>query len=179
MEGNRRSMNVVLIGYRGTGKTVVGKKLAEVLHKKLIRMDELITEKAGMSIPEIVERYGWGRFRDLESEVAEEVGKMDDCIVDTGGGVVLRRMNVDNLRKKGIIIWLKSDVKTIIERIKDDRRRPSLTGKKSFTEEVAEVLEQRRKKYEDAADYAIDTSRLTVDKAVDKIIGYLKTKDAL
>jgi len=179
MEGNRRSMNVVLIGYRGTGKTVVGKKLAEVLHKKLIRMDELITEKAGMSIPEIVERYGWGRFRDLESEVAEEVGKMDDCVIDTGGGVVLRERNVRNLREKGTIILLKSDVKTIIERIKDDRRRPSLTGKKSFTEEVAEVLEQRRKKYEDAADYAIDTSRLTVDKAVDKIIGYLKTKDVL
>jgi len=179
MEGNRRSMNVVLIGYRGTGKTVVGKKLAEVLHKKLIRMDELITEKAGMSIPEIVERYGWGRFRDLESEVAEEVGKMDDCVIDTGGGVVLRERNIRNLREKGTIILLKSDVKTIIERIKDDRRRPSLTGKKSFTEEVAEVLEQRRKKYEDAADYAIDTSRLTVDKAVDKIIGYLKTKDVL
>jgi len=142
-------------------------------------MDELITEKAGMSIPEIVERYGWGRFRDLESEVAEEVGKMDDCIVDTGGGVILRRVNVDNLRKKGIIIWLKSDVKTIIERIKEDQGRPSLTGKKSFTEEVAEVLEQRRKKYEDAADYAIDTSRLTVDEVVDKIIGYLKIKGAL
>ncbi len=172
-------MNVVLIGYRGTGKTVVGKRLAEALNKRLVKMDELITEKAGMSIPEIVERYGWDRFRDLESEVAEEVGKMDDCIIDTGGGAILREVNIDHLRKKGIIIWLKSDVKTIIDRIKDDKERPSLTGKKSFTEEVAEVLEKRRKKYEDAADYAIDTSRLTVDEAVDKIIGYLKTKGAL
>jgi len=172
-------MNIVLIGYRGTGKTVVGKKLAETLHKRLIRMDELITEKAGMSIPEIVEKYGWDKFRDLESEVAEEVGKMDDCVVDTGGGVILRKVNVDNLRKKGIIILLKSDVKTIIERIKDGQGRPSLTGKKSFMEEVTEVLGQRRKKYEDAADYAIDTSRLTVDEVVDKIIDYLKTTGVL
>jgi len=172
-------MNVVLIGYRGTGKTVVGNRLAKVLNKRLVKMDELITEKAGMSIPEIVEKYGWDKFRDLESEVAEEVGKMDDCIVDTGGGVILRKVNVDNLRKKGVIILLKADVKTIIERIKDDQERPSLTRKKSFTEEVAEVLEQRRKKYEEAADYAIDTSKLTVDEVVDKIIGYLKTKSAL
>jgi len=172
-------MNIVLVGYRGTGKTVVGERLAEILNKRLVKMDELITEKAGMSIPEIVEKYGWNRFRDLESEVAEEVGKMDDCVIDTGGGVILRNVNVDNLRKRGIIIWLKSDVKTIIDRIKDDGGRPSLTGKRSFTEEVAEVLERRRKRYEEAADYAIDTSRLTVDEVVDKIIDYLKTKDAL
>jgi len=172
-------VNIVLIGYRGTGKTVVGKRLAEALNKRLVKMDELITEKAGMSIPEIVERYGWDRFRDLESEVAEEVGKMDNCVIDTGGGVILRRVNVDNLRKKGKIVWLKSDVKTIVERIKDDQGRPSLTGKKSFTEEVADVLEQRRKKYEDAADYAIDTSRLTVNEVVNQIIGYLKAKGAL
>jgi len=172
-------MNIVLIGYRGTGKTVVGKRLAEVLNKRLVKMDELITEKAGMPIPEIVEKYGWDRFRDLESEIAEEVGKMDNCVVDAGGGVILRNVNVDNLRKRGVIIWLKSDVKTIIDRIKEDQGRPSLTGKRSFTEEVAEVLEQRRKRYEEAADYAIDTSRLTVDEVVDKIIDYLKTKDAL
>jgi len=172
-------MNIMLIGYRGTGKTVVGKRLAEVLNKRLVKMDELITEKAGMPIPEIVEKYGWDRFRDLESEIAEEVGKMDNCVVDAGGGVILRNVNVDNLRKRGVIIWLKSDVKTIIDRIKEDQGRPSLTGKRSFTEEVAEVLEQRRKRYEEAADYAIDTSRLTVDEVVDKIIDYLKTKDAL
>ncbi|MEM2936332.1 MAG: shikimate kinase [Candidatus Bathyarchaeia archaeon] len=172
-------MNIVLIGFRGTGKTVVGKKLAEVLNKRLVKMDELVTEKAGMSIPEIVERHGWDKFRDVESEVAEEVGKMDNCIIDTGGGVILREVNVHNLKKRGIIIWLKSDVKTIIERIKDDKGRPSLTGKKSFIEEVTEVLEQRIKKYEDAADYAIDTSRLTVDEVVDKIIGYLKMKGIL
>jgi len=167
-------MNIVLIGYRGTGKTAVGKKLAGRLHRKLVRTDNLIVEKAGISIPKIVENYGWDTFRDIESEVAEEVGKMDNCIIDTGGGIILRKINVKNLKGKGMLILLKADVKTIVNRIKDSRERPSLTGSKSFTEEVEEVLKERSKRYEGAADYAIDTSRLTVDEVADTIINYLK-----
>ncbi len=169
-------MNIVLIGYRGTGKTAVGEKLAEKLNRRLVRTDELIIEKAGTSIPEIVENQGWNAFRDMESEVAEEVGKMDNCIIDTGGGIVLRKNNVKNLKRKGTMILLKADVKTIINRIKDDKERPSLTGNKSFTEEVEEVLKDRSKKYEEAADHVIDTSSLTVNEVADRIINYLKQR---
>lgn len=169
-------MNIVLIGYRGTGKTAVGEKLAEKLNRRLVRTDELIIEKAGMSIPEIVESQGWNAFRDMESEVAEEVGKMDNCIIDTGGGIILRKINAKNLKRKGMLILLKADVKTIINRIKDDKERPSLTSSKSFTEEVEEVLKDRSKKYEEAADHVIDTSRLTVDEVANRIIDYLKQR---
>jgi len=172
-------MNIVLIGYRGTGKTAVGEKLAEKLNRRLVRTDELITEKAGMSIPEIVESQGWKAFRDMESEVAEEVGKMDNCIIDTGGGIILRKNNVKNLKRKGTLVLLKADVKTIVNRIKDDKERPSLTGSKSFTEEAEEVLKDRSKKYEEAADYVVDTSRLTVDKVADRIINYLEQRGFL
>ena len=171
--------NIVLIGYRGTGKTVVSKILAEKLNRKLIEMDAMIVKKARMTIPEIVEKYGWDRFRNLESELTEEVSKLDNCVIDTGGGVILRKQNIDNLKKNGIIILLKADIKTIISRIKNGIQRPSLTGKRSFVEEVAEVLNQRKKKYETAADYAIDTSKHTVDEIVINIISYLKTRNVL
>jgi len=171
--------NIVLIGYRGTGKTAVGKQLAEVLNRKLIEMDRLISEKAGMSIPEIIEKYGWTRFREIESEVAEMVSKLRNCVIDTGGGVILRSENVENLKKRGIIILLKADIPTISNRIQDDDQRPSLTCNKSFVEEVGEVLKQRTMMYEDAAEFCIDTSKLTLEETVNRIIRYLKTKNVL
>jgi shikimate kinase len=169
-------MNIVLLGYRGTGKTSVGKKLAEKLDRRFTGTDELIIKKAGMSIPKIVDNYGWDVFRNIESEVVKEVSKKDNWIIDTGGGVVLRRINVKNLKKKGMLILLKADIKTIINRIKHDKERPSLTRMKSFIEEVEEVLKQRSKKYEEAADYTIDTTILTIDQVTYRIIAFLTQK---
>ena len=83
-------MNIVLIGYRGTGKSVVGKLVSERLRIKCIAMDARIVEKAGMSIPDIVENHGWAIFRDMESEVTRELAKLDNIIIDTGGGVIER-----------------------------------------------------------------------------------------
>jgi shikimate kinase len=171
--------NIVLIGYRGTGKTAVGKQIAERLNRKLIEMDRLISEKAGMSIPEIIETYGWNRFRDIESEVAETVSKLHNCVIDTGGGVILRSENIENLKKEGIIILLKADIPAIIDRIKDNNQRPSLTRNKSFVDEVGDVLKQRTPRYEDTAEFCIDTSKLTLDETVIRILRYLKTKNVL
>lgn len=167
-------MNIVLIGFRGTGKTDVGRRLAEKLDLSLIQTDELIVKRARMPISKIVENYGWSVFRDMESEIVEEVGRVDNCVIDTGGGIILRKANVNNLRRNGKLILLKADVATIIERIKDNKERPSLTGVKSFIEEVKEVLKERRIKYEEAADFTIDTTRLTVDEVADEIINFLK-----
>ena len=171
--------NIFLIGYRGTGKTVVGKKLSKKLNRKLIGTDKSIIEKVGMQIPEIIEKYGWDKFRDIESEIVREVCKLDNYIIDTGGGVILRKENVDNMKKSGIIILLKADVETIVNRIKYSTQRPPITDKKSFVEEVEEVLNQRNEKYEDAADYFVDTSKLTMDEVVTEIISYLKSKNVL
>lgn len=167
-------MNLVLIGYRGTGKSSVAKLIAEKMHAKLISTDELIVKKAGMSIPEIVKSKGWEHFRDVESEVVKEVSKLDDCIVDAGGGVILRDDNVKNLKKNSKIVLLTTDVKTIANRIKDDSGRPSLTGKKSFVEEIEDVLKKRMPKYEKAADFSVDTSKLSVSEVAEKIVERLK-----
>ncbi len=162
-------MNIVLIGYRGTGKSAVGRLAAERLHLACINMDADIVERAGMPIPDIVAKHGWPKFRDLESEVARELSTRDNIIIDTGGGVIERPENITALGRNGCIIWLKASVAVIVSRIQGDTQRPSLTGK-SFTEEVAEVLERRTPKYKGAARFEIDTDLLTPEQVADKIV---------
>ena len=162
-------MNIVLIGYRGTGKSVVGKILAARLGMTCISMDARIVEKAGMSIPEIVAKHDWPAFRDLETEVARELAQRDNLIIDTGGGIIERSENIHALQSNAVIFWLRASVKRIVARIEKGTERPSLTGK-SFTEEVAEVLERRTPKYQSAAQYEIDTEQLTPQQAAERII---------
>jgi len=163
-------MNIVLIGYRGTGKSVVAEILSEALKMKRIGMDDEIVNQAGLSIPEIVEKYGWDRFRDIETEVVFNVSQLDGVIADTGGGVIERPENIEALKKNGIIFWLKASVNVIVARIESGTERPALTEGKSFTEEVAEVLEKRTQKYSSAAQYEIDTDKLTPDQVADSIL---------
>jgi shikimate kinase len=141
---------------------------------KCIAMDARIVEKAGMSIPEIVENHGWTTFRDMESEVAQELAKLDNIIIDTGGGVIERPENIDALQANSRIIWLKASVGAIVSRIQGGTERPSLTGGKSFTEEVAEVLERRIPKYRSAAQYDIDTDQLTPEQVAGRVIDIWK-----
>ncbi|MEE8399516.1 MAG: shikimate kinase [Desulfobacterales bacterium] len=163
-------MNIVLIGYRGTGKSVVGRHLAERLQMPCMGMDGLIVEKAGMSIPEIVEQSGWTAFRDLETDVARDLASRDGIIIDTGGGVIERPENIDVLRQNACIFWLKASVDTIVSRIQEGTERPALTEGKTFTEEVAEVLTERRPKYKGAADYEIDTDPLRPELIAEQIM---------
>lgn len=163
-------MNIVLIGYRGTGKSAVGCILAERLQMSCIGMDAAIVERAGMPIPEIVERYGWPRFRDLESQEARELAGRDNLVIDTGGGIIERPENIEVLQRNALLIWLKASVATIVARIEGGTERPALTAGKSFTEEVAEVLERRTPLYRAAAQHAIDTDDLTPEQIVERII---------
>jgi shikimate kinase len=163
-------MNIVLIGYRGTGKSVVGRILAKRLNMDYVGMDAAIVERAGMAIPRIVEKTGWPGFRDLETRVALDLAVRDNLIVDTGGGVIERPENIFALSKNGRIFWLKASVDTIVRRIQGDDQRPALTEGKSFTDEVAEVLERRVARYQAAALHAIDTDALTPEEVAEEII---------
>jgi shikimate kinase len=163
-------MNIVLIGYRGTGKSVVGAILRRRLSMCYIGMDEAIVERAGMAIPDIVEKYGWMGFRDLETTQVRELSGLDNLIIDTGGGVIERPENIEALQKSAMIFWLKAKVDTIVSRIEGDTQRPPLTSGKSFTEEVADVLERRIPKYRSAAHHEIDTDELTPEQIADRII---------
>ena len=169
-------MNIVLIGYRGTGKSVVGQILARRLNRTYVGMDARIVERAGMPIPEIVEKFGWPGFRDLETREALALAAGDDQIIDTGGGIIERDENIPALKKNGRVFWLQASVETIVRRIQGDDQRPALTAGKTFTEEVAEVLAKRRARYRSAADHAIDTDTLTPQEVAETIIAELFRK---
>jgi len=162
-------MNIVLIGYRGTGKSSVATVLANRLRWERVSTDTEIVARAKQSIPEIVQAFGWEYFRDLESDVCREVGGRDHLIIDTGGGVILRPQNVEALKINGRLFWLTAEIATIEARISGDRQRPSLTGSKSFIEEIADVLEERCPKYRAAADHVIPTDRQSVTHVADTI----------
>ncbi|MDL1959493.1 MAG: shikimate kinase [Deltaproteobacteria bacterium] len=163
-------MNIVLIGYRGTGKSVVGELLAVRLRMPCIGLDAEIVKRAGMSIPEIVEKYGWQKFRDMESEETRKLAGLDNIIIDTGGGIIERPENIEALKTNSLIFWLKASVDAIVSRIQGDTERPALTTGKTFTEEIIEVLERRIPKYKSAAQYEIDTDELTPGQVADRVI---------
>ena len=131
-------------------------------------------EKIGMSIPDFVKQHGWPEFRDVESGIARELSKQDNLIIDCGGGIIERPENIENLRERGRIFWLKASVKTIVFRIEGGTQRPPLTAGKSFTEEVEEVLERRTPLYRKASQFEIDTDQSTPEEISDEIIEKLK-----
>lgn len=166
-------MNVVLIGYRGTGKSSVGKVLAARLDRPLLSTDAEIVRLAGQTIPAIVEQHGWEYFRDLESKVCQELAGQNGLIIDTGGGAILRSQNVDVLKQTGKLFWLTASVETIAKRIESDTQRPSLTGTKSFIDEIQDVLQDRLPKYQAAADYVIETEGRSLSQVADEILARL------
>ena len=163
-------MNIVLIGYRGAGKSAVGRRLAARLGRKLVSTDAEIVKRDHRAIPEIVAQEGWEYFRDLESDICRELASRDQLVIDTGGGAILRTQNVEVLKKNGTVFWLEASVGTITKRIGGDTQRPSLTGTKSFVDEVQDVLRERTPKYQAAADHVIATDERSIDQLVEAVL---------
>lgn len=164
-------MNIVLIGYRGTGKSHVGQLLGEHFERKVVSIDAEVVKTAGMPIPQIVEKYGWPKFRDMETEEARKLAGKEQLIIDCGGGIIERLENIDILKQSGQIFWLQASIETIVSRIKHDTQRPALVKGKTFTEEVAEVLEYRTPLYRAAADHIVNTDKFTPEQVAEQIIG--------
>ena len=171
-------MNIVLIGYRGTGKSVISKVLADILHCQRYSLDDDIAKKAGKSISEIVKQQGWEKFREIEREVVERVSlEAQNSIIDCGGGVVVDDRNVTDLKGNGKVALLTSSFEKIIHRISRDLSRPSLEVGLSFKEEQRKILIERDPKYRAAADCIFDTSHLKPRQIAIKIIEHFKKKD--
>ena len=154
-------MNIVLIGYRCSGKTTVGKLLARDLERKFLDTDRLIEGKTGVPIHSYVSQNGWRDFRRVEREVVEEIASRDAIVIATGGGVVIDQENVRNLRENGWVVWLDTGAPVIRERMRNAQKsgewRPALSGVDPF-KEIDRILHERMPVYERASDYRVDTN---------------------
>ena len=170
-------MNIILIGFRGTGKTTIGKMLAQRLGKEFVDADEYLEQKEGKTVKDIFAEGGEKLFREIETQIIAELCLLDNRVVATGGGAILREENVKTLKKSGIIILLEADVDTIYKRIHKgamtDQRRPSLTNRGAY-EEIEYLLEYRRPLYDRTADFVISTTSMSEIAAANKIITFLR-----
>jgi shikimate kinase len=176
-----RHPNLVLIGYRATGKTSVAARLAEVLQRPFVDLDQVLVREAGRSVADIVAQGGWPEFRRLEKQLVARYRNTQGLILATGGGVVLDPNNVAALRENGILIWLRADPAVIQARLTQDQprdaNRPSLTGEDAIRE-VAAVAEERAPLYQAAAQISIDTTHRSVAQVVKLVLEGLKSEEA-
>lgn len=164
-------MNIVLVGYRGCGKTTVGKRLADRLWQKFVDVDDLIVKKAGKTIKEIFEQDGEERFRDLESEALAECLKMTDHVIGLGGGTLGREGNRKMLKESGVkIIYLKCEAEELDRRCSADANsainRPALTSLGGGLAEIKHLLEKREPLYREVKTAELDVTRLSPEDAV-------------
>lgn len=157
--------NVVLVGMPGSGKSTVAALLAEKCGRQALDSDILVEEKAGMTIPQMFDRYGEGYFRDRETEALWELGSRSGIVLATGGGSVLREENYDALHQNGVIFWLRRD----LNRLPKDGRPISQRS------DLAELYETRRPRYERFADHIVDNNG-SAEETVRRIMELLEVE---
>jgi len=166
-------MNIFLTGYRCTGKTFVGKRLASLLNCSFIDADVYLVNKYKTTISEIVATQGWESFRKKESVVLKTLCELKKHVIATGGGVILDHNNVTIMKKNSVVVWLRATPETIRERIIKDETtkdsRPSLTSK-GLLEEIEETLIFRDPLYQDAMDFFVHTDSMKIDDICNTII---------
>ncbi len=179
-------MNLILIGYRASGKTSVGQMLSGLLQRPFYDTDALVREQTGKTVREIVLEGGWPAFRQAEKAAVSGLAGIDGAVIALGGGAVLDAANVEALKNRGFFIWLRAEGDTIQERlIKDEasaEQRPPLSAPSNRSDK--EILAQRLPVYRAAADHVVDTTGLSIKTVAEEILllarefspGYLERK---
>ena len=161
--------NLFLIGFMGAGKSSVSAGLGRMLGREVVEMDERIAAQEGMSIPEIFAKKGEPYCRACETALIKSFAQGAPRIVSCGGGVPLREENVAAMRESGTVVLLTASPEVILERVKDSDERPLLQGHKDVPY-IAALMEQRRPRYEAAADITVDTSRLNIEEVCRQVL---------
>jgi shikimate kinase len=168
--------HIFLVGYRCTGKTTVGRKLAACLKRAFHDTDEWIVAAEGISITRIVADHGWDYFRALEKRCLYELSAGPPAVIATGGGIVLHPDNIACMQKRGTVVWLQASPAIILDRLRLDpataNSRPALT-RQELAEEVKTTLAERYAHYNRAADLAVKTDAVTPDELVARIVNQL------
>jgi len=171
----RNHRNIVLTGFMASGKSVVGKSLAEKLGREFVDSDAVIEEKCKMTIPEIFEKFGEEYFRRVETEVIEELSHKNHAVISTGGGAVLNGDNIANLRRNATIVNLEPEKDVIVERLSvDDGTRPLNKG-----QDIEQILTrfENRKPYYDNCDVKVKiTSEMSVEDSLSAVLKGLEGK---
>ncbi len=161
-------MNIVLLGFMGTGKTVVGKLLAKKLGMRYIDIDTEIEKEEKLTISRIFSRLGEGHFRSLEKKKVSEISQGENQIISAGGGVVLNLENIRNLERDGVLFCLEARPDIIFERTCRHSHRPLLET--ADPQKAIEALLRKRKEYYQKVKNRIDTSDLTPEEVAEKVI---------
>ena len=172
-------MNIVLIGYRCSGKTTVGRLLAKSTGKDFRDTDMAVEKTTGTSIEDLVSAEGWQKFRALEKQAVQAVSARDNQVIAVGGGAVLDEENVRSLVEGAFVVWLDGTAEVLRGRMEGEQRlgriRPSLTGEDPLTE-IQQVLKTRRPVYEKISALRLDSSALGPGETATAILEALPEK---
>jgi shikimate kinase len=161
--------NIILIGFMGTGKSTIGRRLSRTFSYPLIDTDQMIVEQQGRPIPEIFAEKGEEAFRDLETKALESLSKHSGHIIATGGGIIGRPENRALLRKLGYVVWLIANPAEILIRTSRNSNRPLLNNEDPEGT-IRKLLEARTPLYRKTAHLAIETDQLSFDEVATGII---------
>ena len=167
--------NIFLIGLMGTGKTTVGRQLSRKLNMDFYDSDRVIEQRTGADIPLIFEKEGEEGFRKREAEVIDELTQKENIILATGGGSILLAENRAHLINRGMVFYLKSNLKTLIERTSKDKNRPLLQAEEPIETILQRLLDQREPLYLETADHIIDTANNSIHGVIQAIIKHIKS----
>ena len=168
--------NIFLVGLMGAGKTTAGKLLAKYLHKTFYDSDHEIERRTGVNIPLIFDIEGEVGFRSRESAVINDLSQKSDIVLATGGGAVLSPENRENLKNRGIVIYLRASVEDLWQRTRHDRNRPLLQTDDPRAK-LAQLFEQRDPLYREIADITMDTSKQSAQSLIHDLEEKLKHFD--
>ena len=163
--------NVVLFGFMGTGKTNVARELGGRLGRPVIEMDDVIEEREGIAISRVFAEKGEDYFRCCERGLVQELARVGGRIIAAGGGVALNPDNIEDFRRTGILVCLNARPEVILRRVKSETHRPLLESGNRLTK--IEKLLKARRRYYDLIEHQIDTSDLTIDDVVEKILSII------
>lgn len=171
-------MNVFLVGPMGAGKSTIGRLLSHELNYTFIDSDKVIEERSGANIPWIFDVEGEQGFRDREAAVIDELTQLNDCVLATGGGVVIRPENRSNLQSRGLVVYLQTSIEQQLERTAKDRNRPLLQTDNPEAV-LRSLLNQRGPLYQSCADIIIRTDKRHPRAVIQEILRQMKLHQSL